>query len=108
EGGRRTPADREGLGPVRRQRRGTRGRDREGRVETPRTDEQGVAEAGREQPPVEPEVEAVDAPVADAPDTTTTKQMHDDPTKLEQSGEPSRERTRGEGEGSKGSKGGKT
>jgi small subunit ribosomal protein S3 len=108
EGGRRSPADREGLGPVRRQRRGTRGRDREARVETPRTDEQGVTEAGREQPPVEPEVESVDAAVADAPETTTPKQMHDDPTKLEQSGEPERERTRGEGAGSKGSKKGKS
>ena len=107
-GGRRSPADREGLGPVRRQRRGTRGRDREGRVEAPRTDEQGVTEAGREQPPVEPEVEAVDAPVADAPDTTTTKQMHEDPTKLDQSGDPGRDTKGGEGTGSKGSKGGRT
>jgi small subunit ribosomal protein S3 len=108
EGGRRSPADREGLGPVRRQRRGTRGRDREARVEAPRTDEQAVSEAGREQPPVEPEVEAVEAPVAEAPDTTTTKQMHDDPTKLEQSGEPEREDKRGEGTGSRGSRKGKS
>jgi hypothetical protein len=77
-------------------------------VEAPRTDEQAVSEAGREQPPVEPEVEAVEAPVAEAPDTTTTKQMHDDPTKLEQSGEPEREDKRGEGTGSRGSRKGKS
>ena len=46
--------------------------------------------------------------VAEAPDTTTQKTMHDDPTKLDQSGEPSREKTRGEGAGSKGKKGGKS
>ena len=64
-------------------------------------DEEGVSEAGREQPPVEPEVETVDAPVADAPDSTTQKQMHEDPTKLEQSGEPAAEKKRGRGTGAK-------
>jgi small subunit ribosomal protein S3 len=93
EGGRRGGGDREGLGPVRERRAGGRGARRrapqqEGQnVERPRTDEEGVSEAGREQPVVEPEVEAVDAPVADAPDSTTQKQMHDDKTKLESSGD---------------------
>ena len=94
EGGRRAGGgDREGLGPVRERRPGGgRGRRRapqaeEQQVERPRTDEEGVSEAGREQPVVEPEVEAVDAPVADAPDTTTQKQMHEDKTKLEDSGD---------------------
>src|SRR5687767_5962038 len=48
-------------------------------VELPRTDEQGVSAEGREQPVIEPQVEQTPAPVADAPDTTTTKQMHEDP-----------------------------
>jgi small subunit ribosomal protein S3 len=96
EGGRRGGADREGLGPVRERRgggggggRGSRrggGKPEEPSVERPRTDEEGVSEAGREQPPVEPEVETVDAPVADAPDSTTQKQMHEDKTKLDESG----------------------
>ena len=119
ETGRRAP-DREGLGPVRRRGRGgaagpgtgrrriAEGRGRAGQVEQPRTDEQGVSGAGREQPPVEPEVEAVPREVAEAPDTTTQKQMHEDPTKLDQSGDPGREKTRGEGSGGRGSKGGRT
>jgi small subunit ribosomal protein S3 len=93
EGGRRgAGGDREGLGPVRERRPGggrsrRRGQqEQEPPVERPRTDEEGVSEAGREQPAVEPEVEAVDAPVADAPDTTTQKQMHEDKTKLDESG----------------------
>jgi small subunit ribosomal protein S3 len=94
-GGRRGGGDREGLGPVRQPRRGggpgaQRRRVAEGRessqVERPRTDEAGVSEAGREQPVVEPEVETTPAPVEDAPDTTTQKQMHEDPTKLDESG----------------------
>jgi small subunit ribosomal protein S3 len=109
----RRPPDREGLGPVRRrsrgQGRGARGaRREEGQVERPRTDERGVSEEGRAQPVVEPEVPTVPAEVAEAPDTTTEKTMHDDPTKLEQSGEPSREQTGGEGSGSKGRKGGRS
>jgi small subunit ribosomal protein S3 len=89
-------------------------------VEQPRTDERGVSAEGREQPaakrpvrdsgPVEvetsaeqvggppgdegPVVEEVPAPVADAPDTTTQKQMHEDSTKLDQSGDESAEATR--------------
>jgi small subunit ribosomal protein S3 len=89
EGGRRRSPDREGLGPVRQRRRGGGGggeRRRGGRVEQPRTDEQGVSAEGREQPVVEPEVETVPAPVEDAPDTTTQKQQVEDPTKLEDSG----------------------
>jgi small subunit ribosomal protein S3 len=62
-------------------------------VEKPRTDDQGVSAEGREQPVIEPKVEKVDAPVADAPDTTTPKTMHEDPTKLDQSGDPSQEKT---------------
>jgi small subunit ribosomal protein S3 len=96
EGGRRAP-DREGLGPVRRRRRGQggsgsdrrrseEGRGGSGQVEQPRTDEAGRSAEGREQPPVEPEAPSVPKEVAEAPDTTTQKQMHDDPTKLESSG----------------------
>jgi small subunit ribosomal protein S3 len=92
--GRRAP-DREGLGPVR-QRRRQRRTDREPKspkppVESPRTDEEGVSAEGREQPVIEPETETVPAPVEDAPDTTTQKQMQEDPTKLEQSGDESSE-----------------
>jgi small subunit ribosomal protein S3 len=87
EGQRRRGPDREGLGPVRQRRRSEEGSRRPGaRVEQPRTDEQGVSAEGREQPAVEPEVETVEAPVADAPDTTTQKQQVEDPTKLEDSG----------------------
>jgi hypothetical protein len=71
---------------VRQRRRGGGDRRRGAQVEQPRTDEQGVSAEGREQPPVEPEVETAPAPVEDAPDTTTQKQQVDDPTKLEESG----------------------
>ncbi len=103
QGGRGRGADREGLGPVRqrRPRRGS-GQGRGARrpqedapaenVEQPRTDEQGVSAEGREQPAIEPQVEETPAAVADAPDTTTQKQMHEDPTKLDQSGDPSAEK----------------
>jgi small subunit ribosomal protein S3 len=104
QGGRGRGADREGLGPVR-QRRPRRGsgqgrgprRPREEApaeaVEQPKTDEQGVSAEGREQPVIEPQVEEVPAPVADAPDTTTRKQQVEDPTKLEKSGdEPAAEK----------------
>jgi small subunit ribosomal protein S3 len=100
EAGRRRSPDREGLGPVRQRRRGGGGggeRRRGGRVEQPRTDEQGVSAEGREQPVVEPEVEAVPAPLEDAPDTTTPKQQVEDPTKLESSGDESSESSGGEG-----------
>jgi small subunit ribosomal protein S3 len=86
EGGRRRSPDREGLGPVRRRAPGG-ARRRGSQVEQPRTDEQGVSAEGREQPAIEPEVEAVPAPVEDAPDTTTQKKQVEDPTKLESSGD---------------------
>jgi small subunit ribosomal protein S3 len=113
EGGRDRQRDREGLGPVRQRRRpgaaaggpggarktGTtgRGRPRRGgtkgdKVESPRTDEQGVSAEGREQPEIQPEVVTTPAPVAEAPDTTTEKTQVEDPTKLEQSGDPAAEK----------------
>jgi hypothetical protein len=46
--------------------------------------------------------------VAAAPDTTTQKQMHEDPTKLDQSGDPAQEKSSGEGSGSKGAKKGRS
>jgi small subunit ribosomal protein S3 len=104
ESGRRGgAADREGLGPVRarRPRRGApKGGAKQDNVERPRTDEEAVSAEGREQPEITPEVEEVPAPVADAPDTTTQKQMHEDPTKLDQSGDESAEKSKGEGSGS--------
>jgi small subunit ribosomal protein S3 len=97
ESGRDRQRDREGLGPVRPQRRrggqgrGGRGapRDRtrgQDNVERPRTDEQAKSAEGREQPQIEPQVETTPAPVADAPDTTTPKKQTEDPTKLDESG----------------------
>jgi hypothetical protein len=77
-GGRSAPRDR------------TRGQDN---VERPRTDEKATSAEGREQPPVEPQVETTPAPVADAPDTTTPKKQTEDPTKLDQSGDESAEKT---------------
>jgi small subunit ribosomal protein S3 len=62
-------------------------------VEKPRTDDNATSAAGREQPPVQPEVETTPKPVADAPDTTTPKQQVEDPTKLDQSGDPSQEKS---------------
>jgi small subunit ribosomal protein S3 len=101
EGGRGRGGDREGLGPVRqrRPRRGQGGgtgrpggRDRgragqQDNVERPRTDEQARSAEGREQPPVEPQVETTPEAVAEAPDTTTPKTQTEDPTKLEKSGD---------------------
>jgi small subunit ribosomal protein S3 len=55
-------------------------------VERPRTDERARSAEGRPQPPIEPQVEETPKPVGDAPDTTTPKTMHDDPTKLDTSG----------------------
>jgi small subunit ribosomal protein S3 len=111
ESGRRGAADREGLGPVR-ARRPRRGASKRGakqdNVERPRTDEEAVSAEGREQPEIEPQVEEVPAPVADAPDTTTQKQMHEDPTKLDQSGDESAEKSGGEGSGSRPKKKGRS
>jgi hypothetical protein len=42
---------------------------------------------------IEPKTEATPQPVADAPDTTTQKKQHEDPTKLDQSGDPSQEKS---------------
>jgi small subunit ribosomal protein S3 len=107
ESGRGRGPDREGLGPVRQRRRGQgggqgrpgqrrgpgAGRPRRDRpTEQPRTDEQGISAEGREQPVIEPEVEVTPQEVAQAPDTTTPKQQVEDPTKLEQSGDPSQEK----------------
>src|SRR3954467_15997431 len=126
EGGRGRSQDREGLGPVRQRRKGGgggpggprrpgggggagRGRPRgQDNVERPRTDEAATGAEARGQPPVEPETQAVPQPVADAPDTTTTKKQVEDPTKLDQSGDPSAEKTSGEGSGGKGSKKGRS
>jgi hypothetical protein len=47
-----------------------------------------VSAEGREQPVIEPTVETTPAPIADAPDSTTTKKQVEDPTKLEDSGKP--------------------
>jgi small subunit ribosomal protein S3 len=96
ESGRGRGGDREGLGPVRQRRRGEGGRGRPGardrargqsNVERPRTDEEAVSAEGREQPPIEPQVESAPAPVVDAPDTTTPKTQTEDPTKLEDTGD---------------------
>jgi small subunit ribosomal protein S3 len=110
ESGRGRGPDREGLGPVRQRRRGPGGGGpgrpgqrrgpgsgggrprREPQAEQPRTDEKGVSAEGREQPVIEPQVETTPAPVADAPDTTTPVQQVEDPTKLEQSGDPAQEK----------------
>jgi small subunit ribosomal protein S3 len=96
--------EREGLGPVqRRERKGGRRPQRQqapragaqDNVEQPRTDEAAVSAEGREQPVIEPEVQTVDAPVADAPDTTTPVTEHEEPQKLETSGDESVEKTTG-------------
>jgi hypothetical protein len=60
-------------------------------VERPRTDEEAKSAEGREQPPVEPETQAVPEAVAEAPDTTTPKKQVEDPTKLEAPAEDSAE-----------------
>ena len=74
----------------------------------PRTDEAGRSAEGREQPAIEPDVQEAPAAVVDAPDTTTPKTMHEDPSKLDQSGDPSAEKTRGKGAGGRGSKKGRS
>src|SRR5581483_4753583 len=117
--GRGRQGDRGDLGPVRRRGGGPRRRGGGGggagapqrpaeAVEQPRTDPEGVAASGRARPVVEPQVETAPAPVAEAPDTTTPKTAQEDPSKLEQSGTPSRERTRGAGSGSRGGKRGRS
>jgi small subunit ribosomal protein S3 len=112
EGGRGRGPDREGLGPVRQRRPrrpGARDRARgQDNVERPRTDKDASSAEGREQPPVEPETQAVPEAVAEAPDTTTTKKQVEDPTKPEKSGDPKAEKKSGKGAGSKPTKKGKT
>jgi small subunit ribosomal protein S3 len=125
ESGRSRGGDREGLGPVRRRRPGGGAGGQRGRggarpggsgrpgardrargqdnVERPRTDEQARSAEGREQPVVEPQVETTPQEVAEAPDTTTQKTMHDEPQKLDQSGDPTAEKTSGKGSGGKSS-----
>jgi small subunit ribosomal protein S3 len=104
ESGRGRAQDREGLGLVKKSRGPRRpggggggqggpggrpggGRPRPGggsrprrqdNVEQPKTDENAVSAEGREQPVIEPQVEVTPAPVADAPDTTTTQTKADD------------------------------
>jgi small subunit ribosomal protein S3 len=111
-GGRGRGPDREGLGPVRQRRPrrpGARDRARgQDNVERPRTDKDATSAEGREQPPVEPETQAVPEAVAEAPDTTTTKKQVEDPTKLEKSGDPKAEKKSGKGAGSKPTKKGKS
>jgi len=94
-GGGGRPGQRRGPGAGTRPAGSGTGRPRGARnenVEKPRTDDNAVSAEGREQPVIEPQVESVPAPVADAPDTTTTKKQVEDPTKLEQSGDPSAEK----------------
>jgi hypothetical protein len=57
---------------------------------------------------IEPEVSTTPKEVAEAPDTTTAKQQTEDPTKLDQSGNESAEKTSGEGSGGRGSKKGRS
>ncbi|MGE5690570.1 MAG: 30S ribosomal protein S3 [Pseudomonadota bacterium] len=134
----RREQDREGLGPVRRRRpgpgrpggggggRGAGGRGPGGQrpggarpgqrdrargqdnVERPRTDQAARSSEGREQPTVEPDVQVTPDAVAEAPDTTTPKTAHEDPTTLEQSGEASQESTGGEESGGRGGKKGRS
>src|SRR5437764_4650033 len=115
--GRGRSGDREGLGPVKRKRGessgggrvgprrpgGGRGRPRgQDNAERPRTDEQATSAEGREQLPVEPQVETVPEAVAEAPEAV------EEPAKQEQWGNPAAESTAGEGEGSKPTKKGKS
>jgi hypothetical protein len=99
-GGRGRGGQRPGVGDR------ARGQDN---VERPRTDANAVSAEGREQPVITPQVETTPAPVADAPDTTTTKVQNEQPQKLDQSGGgQDAEQTRGEGSGGKGKKGGRS
>jgi small subunit ribosomal protein S3 len=101
ESGRRGGSgDREGLGPVRdrKPRRGRRGGAgapgrgaRQDNVEKPRTDEEATTAEGRELP--EPETQTTPEAVAEAPESTTPEAQQEDPTKLDQSGDESAEKT---------------
>jgi small subunit ribosomal protein S3 len=61
-------------------------------VERPRTDRNATSAEGREQPVIKPETTETPKPVGQAPDTTTPKTMHEEPQKLDQSGDPSAEK----------------
>jgi small subunit ribosomal protein S3 len=101
ESGRNRERDRSDLGPVRPQRRrGAGGRGSGGRggrpgprtrgqdnVERPRTDARATSAEGREQPQVDAEPQTVDAPVADAPDTTS-RQTADAPKQADPAAKP--------------------
>ena len=77
-------------------------------VEKPRTDEQAKSAEGREQPVIEPETTSAPEGVVEQGDAATGKVKQEDPSKLERSGDESKERNRGEGSGGKGSKGGRS
>jgi small subunit ribosomal protein S3 len=105
ESGRRGGSgDREGLGPVRdrrprRGRRGGAGAGAPGRgaqqdnVERPRTDDQATTAEGRELPDVQPEAPTAPDAVAEAPESTAPGAETEEPTKLEQSGDESTEKS---------------
>jgi small subunit ribosomal protein S3 len=109
ESGRDRQRDREGLGPVRPSRRGRGAGGRGGRgaprdrarqqesAERPRTDEAATSAEGREQPVIEPQVETPAAPVADAPDTTTSAQSPEKKEKSDDAAKAPRRRTKKEG-----------
>jgi len=120
ESGRGRGPDREGLGPVRQRRRGPGGQGGPGRgrgrgpgagarpasarpgsrdrrrgqdnVEQPRTDEQAVSTENREQPVIEPQVEASPQEVAQKPDTTAPAPQVDESATAGQSGDLSAEK----------------
>ena len=80
-------------------------------MERPRTDDRATSAEGREQPPIQPQVEETPKPVAEAPDTTTRKTMHEDPSQLDKSGSKGEHGGSGgesEGSGSSGSSGGRS
>ena len=83
-------------------------------MEKPRTDEAARSAEGREQPVIEPEVTTAPKGVVEASDAPTGKAMHEDKSKLDQSGDSSQEGpAKGEGSGGNdsggsGSKGGKS
>jgi small subunit ribosomal protein S3 len=70
-------------------------------VEKPRTDDQAVSAEGREQPVIEPETTTTPAPVADAPADTPAKAMHEDKSKLDESGKEPKKAPQGKGKSSK-------
>ena len=55
--------------------------------------EEATTAEGRELPEVQPEVPTTPEAVAEAPESTTPKTQQEDPTKLDQSGDESAEKT---------------